>query len=384
MIQTGPWKKQLLYIIICITFFTPPILASQEIRLAELNPDKTALGVFRSFKHQILLVSLVQVDPPSFKCLPNQYYLYNYGSEQYVEINAGNLKINSDFTRMFITRVHSLPADQLNTPERQKQVLRMMSKTLKAPENLISAAQQKSRKPNRICWQQPELLDMQNQRIRSFPVLAANLCENQWCSELYWTGPKSIQLWIHSKIKQFQLVNLDVEKGTFSVKSTSHRFKRTSIPQLNAPRENLVSPKTQDGMVLVLKKQTRNSVKLEWHKETSGRIIVSLVRQGSDPGAAEKERARFNQYVKKKSTDKALQSARFALWLDPGNLKIKIDRLKLFVSMSRMNRFFTSLKQDFSSEERFTACQELHPDPAIRHLWKNDKFAQQFKSACSR
>jgi len=240
--------------IIFCTFAVTQIQAGQVLRLANLNPEQTALGVFHSYKHKILLVSLVQTGKSPFKCLPNQYYVYDYGTERYFEINAGNIKINSDFTRIFATRVHSLPGKQVSKASDRNQVLTMLSRTLKIPAGIISAAQQKSSKPDRICWQQPELLDMQNTRLRSFPFLAANLCQHQWCSELYWTSPSSIRLWIFSKPKQYQLINLDVDKRTITVKSQSPRFTRPEMPQLNAPRENLVTKKNLSGKILVLKK----------------------------------------------------------------------------------------------------------------------------------
>ncbi len=376
-------NKLLICLSLCFILVTTPAWARQEMRLAELNPDKTALGVFHSYKHQILLIALVQTDKQSFNCLPNHYYLYNYGTERYFEISAGNLKINSDFSRIFRTKVHFLSGVQLSKGQERDQVLKMLSRALKIPVDLIAAAQQKSSKPDRICWQQPELLDMQNRRLRAYPFLSANLCQSQWCSELYWKSPSHIRLWIHNKPKQFQLIELDVDKSTFSVKAKSARFVRQNMQQLNAPRENLFNSQTLNGKTLLLKKGSGSNVRLEWHKETSGLIIVTLIRKGADVKAADQEQSRFQRLVKKKAFSEALQSAEFALWLDPKNQTIKIDRMKVFLSMSLMSRFFKSLEKDFLSSDRFKACQKLHLDPSIRRFWKNDAFVKRFKEICS-
>lgn len=373
--------------LICLSLFIPllalQVQAGQEITLARLNPLNTAFGVFHSYKHRLLLVALVQTDKSAFKCLPNQYYLYQYGRERFSEMSGGNLKINSDFTRIFRTRIHSLSGVQLSNKDQREQRLKMLSKTLKIPTGLFSAAQQKSNNPDRICWQQPELLDMEQQRVRTFPFLAANLCEKQWCSDLYWTGPDSIRLWIHSKPKTFQLINLDVNKSTYTVKASTPLFVKQSIPQLNAPRENLVNSKTLNGKTLSLKKSAGNHVSLEWHKETSGHIVVSLIRKGSDATAAQEEQKRYRQLAADKEFRGALQSTEFALWLDPQNQSIKIDRAKLFITLSMVSRFFESLKTEFSSAERFAACQKLHIDPFMRPLWNKEGFARQFKQICS-
>ncbi len=370
-------------VILCSTLLiSNPAWAKQEMRLAELDPSKMELGVFNSYKHGIVLVSLVQIHKPSFNCLPNQYFLYNYKSESFFEILAANLKVSSGYTRMFRMRVHSLPGVPTENPQEKEKLLKMLSTALKIPTELISAAQQKSFNADRICWQQPELLDMQTKSLRTFPFLAANLCEKQWCSELYWTGPSHIRLWIHQKPKHFQLINLDVEKSTFSVKGQSARFVRSHIPQANAPRENLVNPQSLNGKVLVLKKARGGSVSLEWHKERSGRIVVSLMRTGADQKAAKKEQGRFLEQVNNGSSKEALQTAEFALWLDPHNQSIKIERLKIYASQSLINRFFDSLDKDFTSSERFSTCQKLHLEPSIRHHWKNDAFVTRFRKTC--
>ncbi|NQU64595.1 MAG: hypothetical protein HQ517_09985, partial [SAR324 cluster bacterium] len=215
--------------------------------MADLNPDQIKLGVFNSYKHKILLISLVQIHKQSFNCLPNKYILYDYSTENYHEIHAGNLKISSDYSHVFLTRVQSLSATHPKNEQEWKEAFEMLSKTLKIPVQLISAALQKSTTLDRICWQQPELLNIQNRQLRTYPLLAANLCENEWCSELYWTGPKNIQFWIHDKPNQFHLINLDIEKGTRSVKAKSNRFVRVHIPQLNAPRENLFTKESLSG-----------------------------------------------------------------------------------------------------------------------------------------
>lgn len=361
-----------------------PVAARQEMYLAELDPIKTKLGVFNSYKHKIVLISLVQIHKPSFSCLPNQYLLYNYGTENYQEIEAGNLKISSDYTHIFLTRVHSLSDIQPKNKLEWDRATTMLSKTLKIPVQLITAAQQKSLKHNRICWQQPELLNIQNQQLRSYPFLAANLCENEWCSELYWTGHKNIQFWIHEKPKSFRLINLDIEKGTHTVKTKSHRFVRVHMPQLNAPRENLVNSESFSGKRMLLMKSKHRKIELVWRKEKTGRIHVVLAREGIDKKAADREQKKIALLINNKQPRKALQIVDFALWLDPDNQGIKIDRLRAFVSLSLMKRFYESLQSDFSKSNRFAACQKLHLEPSIRHLWQNEEFTRRFKEICNR
>ena len=162
MPRFGIFKKLIFCLLFGSVLSAYPVVAKQEMHLAELNPEKTALGVFNSYKHKILLISLVQIHKPSFNCLPNQYLFYDYGTENYFEIHAGNLKISSDYTRIFLTRIHSLSGIHPKNKLEWKKALTMLSKALKVPFTLISAAQQKSLKFNRICWQQPELLNIQN------------------------------------------------------------------------------------------------------------------------------------------------------------------------------------------------------------------------------
>lgn len=372
-------------LLVCIALLLscPSAQSAEELRLAELNPDRTALGVFHSHKHQVLLVALVQTEKSSFNCLPNQYILYQYGPEHYVEISAGNLKINSPFNRIFRTRIHSLSGLQQANPGQRDQLLQMLSKTLKVPPDLIADAQQESTPPGRICWQQPELLDMQGRRLRSYPFIAVNLCEKQWCSELYWTGPKTIRFWIHSQPREFQLIALDVEKSTYTVQSRSDRFTRPSMPQLNAPRQNLVNSKNLAGKSQILKKSAAGTVRLEWHKETSGRIVVRLLRDAANPKAAARELKRLRDQIKRKRYGEALRTAAFASWLNPNDLSIRIEETKVYLFQSRRERFFESLQRDYAASERFTACQKLHLDRSIRHFWKDELFTQRFRTVCS-
>ncbi len=384
MPQYGIFKKLVFCLFLSSALFALPVIAKQEMQLAELNPEKTALGVFNSYKHKIILISLVQVHKPSFTCLPNQYFLYNYGSESFFEIDAGNLKISSDFTRIFLTRIHSLSGIHPKNRLEWDKALTMLSKALKVPVALISAAQQKSLKLNRICWQQPELTRIETRLLRSYPYLAANLCQNEWCSELYWTGPKNIQFWVHKTPKTYQLVNLNIDKEITTVKTQSKRFIRTHIPQLNAPRENLINSESIAGKTLVLKKSKHNKVTLVWKKGKTGRIHVTLVREGSDRKAAQRIQKEFVLQIKNKQVQQALQTAEFSLWLDPQDQKLKTERLKAFVSLALMNRFYDSLKSDFSKSDRFEVCQKLHLEPAIRHLWKKGAFVHRFKEICDR
>jgi len=384
MPRFGIFKKLVFCLLFGSVLSAVPVIAKQEMHLADLSPEKTALGVFNSYKHKIILISLVQIHKPSFTCLPNQYFLYNYGTESFFEIHAGNLKISSDFTRIFLTRIHSLSDIHPKNKLEWDKALTMLSKALKVPVALVSVAHQKSQKFNRICWQQPELITVQNRLLRSYPYLAANLCENEWCSELYWTGPKNIQFWVHETPKTYQLVNLNIEEGITTVKTHSKKFIRTHIPQLNAPRENLINSESITGKTLVLKKRKNNRVTLVWRKGKTGRINVILTREGDDRKAAQRVQNEFAMQIKNKQVHQALQTAEFSLWLDPHNQKLKIERLKAFVSLSLMNRFYESLKFDFSKSDRFAVCQKLHLEPAIRHLWKKDGFAHRFKEICDR
>ena len=382
MLRFRIFKKRVICLFFASILFAFPVFAKQEMRLAELNPGKIALGVFNSYKHKIVLISLVQIHKPSFTCLPNQYFLYNYGTENFFEINAGNLKISSDFTRIFLTRIHSLSGIHPKNRLEWDKAMTMLSKTLKVPIALISAAQQKSLKLNRICWQQPELINIKNRLLHSYPYLAANLCENEWCSELYWTGPKNIQFWVHETPKTYQLVNLNIDKQITTVKTRSKKFIRTHMPQLNAPRENLINSESITGKTVALKKNKKNRVTLVWRKGKNGRIHVILSREGKDRKAAQRVQQKFMLQIKNKQVQQALQTAEFSLWLDPNNQKLKIERLKAFISLSLMNRFYDSLKTDFSKSERFAVCQKLHLEPAIRHLWKKDTFIHRFKEIC--
>lgn len=364
-------------------FLSQGLIAKQELILVELNPSSARLGVFNSYQHKLLLVSIVNKDKRLFDCLPNKYLIYSYKTEDFYEVLAGNLKVNSDFSKIFRTKIHTLGGvDQSNRKELTRRIRELMAGFNVSPQTM-EAGKMISFDNSTVCWQQPELLSIQNKVLKSFPYLVANLCKKIWCSELYWVNSSRMQFWVQINPKEFHLVSLDINTGIVDYKKHGPAFFHSELVQMNAPRENLITQKNMVGKTIMLDSGKGKNIKISWTKAKNGKITVTLRRDSSNKQAVKNIKIKISNLIKQKKIPQALQLIKFAFWLDPGNTEVKMERLKAFASLLLLGKFYYSLQHDFMESELFGACQKLHLDQAFRNLWKKEEFIQRFKKICS-
>jgi hypothetical protein len=373
-------------LVLTMLFFAGSVtsLASErELLLGEIDPNRVQLGAFLSYQHQRLLIAFIQKKADEFDCLPNQYQLYHWETEDFHTVEAGNLKISSDYQSVFRTRIHSLGL----LTDANRQMWRQRAEVLMSLLNISAATMEQgktsSQKSGTACWQQPELLDMNLNPVHTYPYLAANLCRHTWCSELYWTGNRQIRFWIQQTPDQYQLITLNTATGTISYLQKSQIFNREWMEQANAPRENLVRADNLSGHQIMLSAHQLQRISFQWKGRTNGKIAVILRRNYDDPKGAKRQLPRISAMIEQRQVPEAMQLIRFALWLEPDQLDIKIERLKAFAALLMLESLYESLSRDFTPADRFSACQRLHLEEAFRKLWQRTDFIQKFQEICS-
>ncbi|MBU3917887.1 hypothetical protein KKA14_20360, partial [bacterium] len=297
---------------------------------------------------------------------------------EYYEISASNLKINSDYTSIFTTKVVALGRATSNKDLEWKHKANSLIKNLNVSAETLEASEMRSHDGNMVCWQQPGLADIHGNHLISYPLLAANFCDNSWCGEFYWTGSNSIQFWAQIHPRKYQLILLDTKSGTYEFKKQVPVSKRKTFPQLNAPRENLVTEKNISGHLIPLSSIQGNNIRISWNKLKNNKIRVSLSRNKFDAKTAINTTPKISKKIDQKEIPQALQLIKFALWLDPGNINIKTERLRAYWSLLLFDNLFESLKEDFTKEERFSACQKLHVETSLRTDMFRIRFQKQF------
>lgn len=370
-----------IFIFIIFHLITGTLAARQEFSIAEVNPKLTDVGIFNSYEHKLILISLVQKSNSNFSCLPNHYFFYDYQKENIYEIFAGNLKVNSNFTYIFRTKIHSLANAHSNNTQQWLKAAKKLMNTFNISSQTMDVGKLQG-KNSVLCWQQPELLSIDSQLIRPFNFLVANLCKDQWCSDLYWKNSNTIQFWIHLNPNDYHLIRLNTKSGSFEYQTHRPKFQRASMIQENAPRNNLVTKENFSAHSVRLSSSQNKDIEITWNQLKNGNLKISLIRQKIDLKSAEKIKERISGFVQKKELSNALLLIRFAYWLTPKNESLKFERLKIFASMIQLDPFYHSLEHDFKKLEQFTICKKLHIDPSFRHLWKNSRFINKFNKIC--
>jgi len=377
------WKFWTLFAVIGLLQPLASFAKERKLVAAEINPAHIRLGVYHSYQYKRLLISLVTSDPLEFDCQPNRYILYHYGAEDYHEIEAGNLKISSDYQHIFRTKIHALGGLTEQNRNDWKRHIETLMNLLNVSAETMKKGKMKSLKNTTICWQQPELLDMNLNSVQQYPLLAANLCHQLWCSELYWTAPESVQFWVQQIPQEYQLIQLNTKTGTYTYLKRGPVFSYPQMSQANAPRDNLITEQNINEGKLVLYSQKNQNTVFLWQKQNNGKIAVALTRDFSNSTAASRHLPRIHQMIAKRQIPEALQLIRFALWLEPTQVDLKLERLKAFASLLALENLYESLANDFSPTDRFTACQRLHLDQAFQKLWQKEDFIRKFKEICS-
>lgn len=374
--------KPILFFPVLLMLCLQTSVAEQVITLDEVHPKQTGFAAFNSFKHGLLLVAFTQKNIEPFDCLPNRYVFYDFKNEDYFEILAGNLLINGNYTKIFRTTIHTIgKLHEKNSGEWRKRIQSVMEK-LNVSSETMESGKTSSSDGITSCWQQPEVVDLETRNETSFPFLAANLCKYSWCSEFYWVDNETIQLWVQLKPDEFHRIRMNTINGSHEFNDKTGRFYKKTFVQSNAPRANLVDEKNLEEGSFTISSRKGHGIRLVWKKRTNGKINVSLVREGKDSEACRKIASRINKQLRRKQYAEALQTVKFGFWLDPDDRNLKVTRLKVHASLLLVDSFFKHLTEDFTDRERFSVCQELHMDPALKNLWKQKHFAQTFKEKC--
>ena len=376
-------KKTAFLLAVVVLIVYGNVSAQQVMILSEHDPKGTQFSAFNSYQHKLLLVSLIQKEKSPFQCLPNNYLFYDFGKEDFFEITAGNLKIDNTYTKLLSTKIHTLGGvTKKNQKEWEKRIKNLLQE-LNVSAQTLEQGKMISQDKSLICWQQPELINLLDKTKKTFPILAANLCKSSWCSELYWKDSQHMQFWVQIDPKKYHLMRLNTKSGKSEFIKEGPKFSLAMMKQANAPRDDLVTDKNMAGKSVVLTSRNGKNVRLVWKKLKNGRIQVSLQRAKKDDLAARRIQTKIAKKIKQKRIPEGLQLIKFALWLDPDNRLIKIQRLEAYASLLMVDELFKSLKTDFSKTQRFSACQKLHIEDTFKNLWKRENFIRQFKENCS-
>ncbi|MBU2512725.1 hypothetical protein KJ966_15415 [bacterium] len=375
-------SSSLLLIILLIFTMTKIVLADQKLLLDEIDPAQNRFGVFNSFEHKLLVVSITHKNTPPFDCQVNRYIFYDYGNENYYEIHGGNLKINSNYTKLIYTKVHSLESVPAKDNPDWKENIRHLVNVLSISPLTLESGKSTSTDGSRICWQQPELIEIPSRKKTPFRYLSANDCQYAWCSDLYWSDLDHVQFWIQLKPKEHNLISLNTVTGVHEFKDKKSKSYRKSHVQLNAPRENLVTEKNLNDGSFSINSQVGSTKKLQWKSQPNGRILIQLVRDNENREAANKVREQIVELRSNKRSMEAYQILKFGFWLSPDDRQLKMERLRVFASLMQIDNLLNSLERDFNKEDRFTTCQDLHVDPIIINLWKQKRFKDSFNKLC--
>lgn len=359
-----------------------PLQADQTLLIDDLNLDSYRFSVFNTYKYHLLLLSITQKNDSLFDCQSNRYVFYDYREEQYFEILAGNLKINSDYSRLFLTRIHNLLAMPEKPSEEWKGNVQKLLKEMNVSAQTLENGKSISNDNSVSCWQQPEVMDLETRITRSFPFLAANLCKNAWCSELYWTNLNSIQFWVQINPKQVHLIRLNTQTGTHEFIDKRSRFFRKQFIQMNAPRDNIITEENLAKGSFSLSSRKGHEIQLEWKRQSNDKLKIELVRSASNPKAAKTVLEKIRRLIEKRQYTEAFRQVKFGFWLSPDDTDLKVERLRIYASLLLVDNFLNSLSSDFNDNDRFDACQRLHLDSALRNLWKQKRFSDTFKEIC--
>lgn len=371
----------LLLIIFCF-LVAQQAAAKQELVLGEINPETTHLGVFNSFQHHLLIVSFTQKNTQPFDCQSNRYILYDFKNEIISEILAGNLKISSDYTKIFETKIHTLGNMPLEDQNEWKTTIRHLMNSLGISPQTMEEGKMRSTDETASCWQQPQVRVLQSNAVTPYPYLAANLCRYAWCNELYWLDATNVQFWVQLKPKELHLVKLNVETGVQEFKNTAKRFYQKEVTQENAPRVNLINETNLKQGAFFINSSKQNGIALNWKQQPNKKIRLTLSRNRENPKAASKVNDRINKMLSQKQYTELFQLLDFGFWLSPTHEELKVTRLKVYASLMQLDRFFQSLSKDFDTKERFSVCQKLHIDQSLSNLWKHKTFSSQYKELC--
>lgn len=374
--------KTFILLLVLVYLSTAPVLALQTLVLDELNPDTKNLSAFNSFKHHLLILAITKKNKSPFDCQENKYVFYDYRDNVYFEILAGNLKINGDYSKIFKTKIHSLGVMPVRNKGEWKKNVQTLLANLNVSSQTLESGKIKSSDGTMSCWQQPEVMTLSPKKTKTYPFLAANLCKNSWCSELYWLNSSSIQFWIQIKPKEYHLIRLNTKTGVHQFQKTSSKFYQKKPLQLNAPRDNLVTDKNIEKGQFVISSQKNKGIKLLWSTQKNGRIKATLVREHLDKKASNKVQKQIHQYVDNRQYTEAFQLLKFGFWLNPENKELKLERLRIYASLLQLDGFFNSLQSDFNESDRFYACQQMHLDNSLKNLWKQKSFSNKFKKIC--
>ena len=367
-----------------LSIFFMPYCSSfaEKLTVGEINATDINFSVYHSYKHKQLLIALTHKNEKTFECLPNRYVFYDYGHEDYFEIEAGNLLLNSDFTRFIATHVYTLAESngKINV-EQKKQITRLITK-LNISAKTLENGKTVSTRSETACWQQPELFDSHGSRIAQYPYLAANLCKKVWCGDFFWHSSEVVRFWIQIYPDKLHWVDLNTTTNKIAFLKNQAIFSLKYRPQHNAPRDNLISEKNRKKGQFLLSSQKGNKISVNWAQQANGFTKIQLVRHKDHPVAANKVLIRINRQFQDKKLPSALNSIRFAFWLDPNNSNVKFEYLKVMASLLLYDEVFRYLKSRFTKLERVKACQKIHLETTFRKLWGQKKYLAKFKEIC--
>lgn len=376
------FRKILLIVLLFAGLFSGELVAQQQFTLTEFNPQQTQLGVYHSYQFKTLLISLVQKPSDQFNCRPNTYFIYQYGKGRLLELHAGDLRVDRDFNRAMYTKIHTLGIlSKQNQRDWKKRAAQIML-ALEVPAQTMDAGKSENKQQTLSCWQQPVLTELNGYKLRTYPFLVSNLCQQRWCSDFFWSDAQHVKLWIQVEPKKLHKVSLNTQSGSIKYQTSSAPFKRDKYQQTNAPRDNLVTPDKLNGSSVLLPGKQGNIV-FSWKKNKNQQITLSFMRNPAAKLEAQESNQQIESYLQEREYTKALSAIRFALWQDPQHEGVRFNRLKLFALMHQPQKLFTALKDDFSPAERTKACQRIHLEPTFKNLWKRQNFLNQFQQTCS-
>lgn len=357
------------------------IAAEREYILAEVNPKTTQFNAYLSYKYKLLLISLVNKKSEAFSCQPNRYLIYNYGKDNLQEINAGNLSINSDFSKVFFSKVHLLPSYIDSKKKTWVKDVQSLLMKFNISSRTLEKAKLKSTKTGASCWSQAAVFDFAKQEEKSFPYLVANLCTQIWCSDHYWSSLQDIQFWAQMTPQSFHLIKVNSDTGAISILKKQALRRSLSLSQENAPRKNLVDKESLKGKNYRISSASKNQISFDWKQQENGNIIVKLIRNGENAQSAQREGKRAGRFLHEKKYTESLRAVQFGEWLDPDSFSLRLLKIKILSSLQMFDELFSTIEKS-SSKNKEKYCQTLHTDDYFRELWKRPEANQKFKKVC--
>lgn len=363
--------------------YNAQLYAQNSFVLAEFNPENFELGIYHSYKYQTLLLSVVQKESALFECRPNQYFIYQYGKEKLNIVEAGDLKLDSQFQYALFTKIHSLGVMKKNVEWKWEKKAKSIMKKLDIPAQTLEAGKTQNSTQTISCWQQPSLLELARNKSRDYSYLVANFCDSRWCSELYWSGSMEAKFWINIEPTKIHKIILNLKNGKSVFQEISKPFKIKNYTQANAPRENLNSKKEKHNGVIILPKKPKNII-FSWKQGKNKLVVLKITRNSPEKVGLHNSKQKIQTLIKNRKFAIALKTIQFELWKNSDNDPIKFEKLKLYVQIHQLNDFFKSLDHDYNKSGRLKVCQRIHLEPTFRDLWKKQKFIAKFQKICSR